>query len=260
MRAMTLVQFVLLSIAASTAGAQAGPPPGWAADVGVGAIVNPEFAGSEDYQIRPIPYVDARYRDEKGTRLFASVPRGLGGYVYRSSGNPQRRTAVGLAIAPGFATRDDEIDGLDSIDIATEARAYLEFARGFWSASATFAADLGTGHEGAYVDLSLQGRGRIGRRGFWSLGPSLRIVDSDYAEAQYGVSVPESGRSGLAAHDAEQGIEQLSLGGVLSLPITEKWSWTTVASVGRLLGDRADSPIVEQKTQAFLLLAFTRPL
>jgi outer membrane scaffolding protein for murein synthesis (MipA/OmpV family) len=255
---LTGVLALCAALVSTGAFAQGAPPTGWSTELGVGAIVNPEYQGSGDYQIRPIPVVDVRWRDARGTRLFANVPRGVGGYLWRSSGDPLRRTAVGLAIAPGFATRDDEIDGLEEIDIATEARAYLEYGRGGWAADVTLAADLGTGHEGAYADVSLQRRGRIGSGGFWSLGPSLRIADADYNGAQYGVSPAESVRSGLAPFDADAGLEQVSLVGVVGLPVGERWRWTTVARLGRIVGDRADSPVVEQETQAFVLTALTR--
>lgn len=253
---------VLMLLVAALPGAvlaQPAAPTGWTTELGVGAIVNPERQGGEDYQVRPIPVFDVRYRDERGTLLFANVPRGVGGYVFRSGADPQRRINLALGIAPGFAARDDEIDGLRDIGIATEARAYLEWSRGPWGVDLTLAADLGTGHEGAYADLSFQRRGRIGRRGFWSLGPSVRIADSDYSDAQYGVSPREAGLSGLPQHDAGTGVEQIGIGGVIRLPLGERWSVTTVGRVGRIVGDRADSPLVEQKTQAFLLLAVTRP-
>jgi len=254
-----LAAIVGLSIAASAVAQPTPPPTGWVREFGVGVIANPEFQGGDSYQARPIPYFDIRYRDEKGVKYFANVPQGIGGYVYRSSANPRDRTAIALSIAPGFATRDDEIPGLEEVDIATEVRLALTHSSGPWTAGAVFAADLGTGHEGAYVDLMLQRSGRIGRRGFWSLGPALRIADSDYAEAQYGVRPAEAPLAALPVHDAGEGAEQLSIGGVVSVPINEKWRLTTVARVGSILGDRGDSPIVESRTQAFMLVAVTRP-
>lgn len=254
-----LTALLLLALAPALAIAQPGAPTGWSTELGIGAIVNPEFQGGKSYQFRPIPFFDVRYRDERGVRFFANVPQGLGGYLYRSGSDPRQRAAVSLAIAPGFATRDsNDIPGLAAVNIATEARLSFELDRGDWSARATVAADLGTGHEGAWIDLSLQRRGRLGSRGFWAFGPTLRIVDGDYANAQYGVSAAESLASGLPAWDAGSGAEQISLGGIVRMPISGKWSWTTVASIGHIVGNRADSPVVEQEIQGFMLFAVTR--
>ena len=246
------LSFVTLLSLTNIALAQPGPPQGWQRELGLGAIVNPERPGSDRYQFRPIPLLDFRYLDERGVRHFANVPQGLGTYLYR------RQSKLGVALAPGFGTRDDA-PGLEEIGIATEARLFWEQDRGPWRLSATAAADLGTGHEGAYLDLGLARRGRLGPRGFWSLGPSLRLVDAAYARAQYGISPGEAASSGLPAFDAGSGLEQVAMSAVLRKPLAGKWSWTAVARVAFLTGDRANSPLVDSPVQGFLLLGVTRP-
>lgn len=260
----TLRPFALLLVLSAFAAplhAQQMPPTGWNTQLGVGLIANPEFQGSEDYQLIPIPYFDVRYRDQKGDLLFANVPQGIGGYVYRDRKPGGRRFDVGLAIAPGFAARDDdEIEGLDEIDIATEARLYLSGGGPRWNASLTLAQDIGSGHEGAWLDLTVARRGRLGRAGFWSFGPTLRFGDEDFSDAQYGISPADSLASGLPAYDAGDGLVSAGVQGLVSRPIgRSKWRWTGILAVNGLTGDRGDSPIVERRTQAFALMAVTRP-
>lgn len=234
---------------------------GWRSEFGAGVIVNPKFAGSDEYSVTPIPFFDFRYVDEKGTRLFANVPQGLGGFVYRSgtraSGNAFR---VGLALAPGFNVRDDSIEGLDEVSLATEARLYLEFDFGRWAGNATVAQDIGSGHEGAYLDLSLNRRGRLmGGRGFYAVGPVLRLGDSIYKNALFGVSDEDSISSGLPAYSADTGIERVGLQGLLSLPVGQsKWRFTTILRGSRLTDSAADSPVVVDETQIFFLTSLTR--
>ena len=258
LRSFLLLVFLPLSLPALAGQA---PPVGWRTELGVGLIANPEFQGSGDYQLIPIPYFDVRYRDEKGDLLFANVPQGVGGWIHRRRGERGGRLNVGLAVAPGFATRDDEIAGLEEIDIATEARLYVTAGSPRWNASLTLAQDLGTGHEGRWLELGLARRGRIGRAGFWSLGPNLRFADSDFSEAQYGVSPAESLASGLPAHDAGSGLVSAGVQGLASRPIgRSRWRWTGILALNALTGDRGDSPIVERRGQAFALMAITRPL
>lgn len=255
-----LALLVLLAAFAAPAHAQQMPPRGWSTQLGVGVIANPEFQGAEDFQLIPIPYFDFRYRDEQGELLFANVPQGIGGWLYRNRQPTGRRLDVGLAIAPGFATRDDDIPGLEEIDIATEARLYINAGGRRWNASLNIAHDLGTGHEGTWMDLSVARRGLIGRGGFWSLGPTLRIADENYSDAQFGVAPLESVASGLPVHDAGRGLVSAGLQGLVSRPIGKsKWRWTGILRVDGLFGDRGDSPIVERRAQAFGLLSFTRP-
>ncbi|MGK0474011.1 MAG: outer membrane protein [Candidatus Azotimanducaceae bacterium] len=235
---------------------------GWRNQWGIGVIANPTFVGSKEYNIRPIPYVDFRYMDHKGTKFFANVPQGVGGFIYRQRDQQTGRFInVGAALAPGFNVRDDSISGLDEIGISAEARVLLEAGGRSWAASAVIAQDIGSGHEGAYIDLSINRRGRLGKgSGFYAFGPSLRVGDNTYKESFFNVSAAESIASGLAEYDPDAGAERLGLQGLVSLPMGKsKWRFTSILRVSTLLDDAADSPIIEDEMQLFFLTSFTRP-
>ncbi|MEM9385590.1 MAG: MipA/OmpV family protein [Pseudomonadota bacterium] len=244
------------------AGASPGRPPvqtGWQTDLGAAIIANPRFQGSDDYQLLPVPYFDVRYNDRKGNLLFANVPQGLGGYFLRVVDSGGRRLAASASIAPGFANRDpDDLEGLETFGTAIEARMQLEYGTRRFGIQASVAQALGTGHEGFYADLGASWRTRVGQRGFLSLGPNIRWGNDQFLGALYGVSEAEATATGLGAFDAGSGVERIGLQGVLSLPVNDRWRWTTVAQVGRLLGDAGDSSLTDSKTQAFVLMALTR--
>lgn len=234
---------------------------GWRTEFGIGAIANPKFVGSDEYNTTVIPYLDLRYLDEKGTRFFANVPQGIGGFLYR--GGDSRGGSflnIGAGIAPGFNVRDDSIEGLDEVGVSTEARVYLQAGAGAWAATATLAQDVGSGHEGTYLDLGLNYRGRIGQRGgFYAFGPVLRYGDSTYTDSFFGVSPEDSGGSGLPVYDANAGFERLGVQGLVSLPIPKsKWRFTALARASRLFEDASDSPIVVDENQFFFLTSITR--
>jgi len=251
------------SVAAASGVPTAGGPAraGWRTELGIGAIANPKFVGSDEYNTRAIPYLDLRYLDDKGTRFFANVPQGVGGFFYRSA-NPRsgRFLNIGAAVAPGFNVRDDSIDGLDEVGVSTEARIYLQTGSRSWAATATLAQDVGSGHEGAYLDLGIAYRGRIGpRSGFFAVGPVLRYGDSTYTDAFFGISPEDAAQTDLPRYDTDAGFERLGLQGLVSVPISRsKWRFTAIARASRLLEDAADSPIVVDETQLFFLTAVTR--
>jgi len=252
------------AVAASTGvpSAVGAPEPGWRSQWGAGLIVNPKFVGSDDYNLTPIPFLDFRYMDQKGTKYFANVPQGLGGFFYRQR---DMKTGgfvnLGAAIAPGFTVRDDTFDELDEIGLSTEARIYAEAGGRRWVASATLAQDVGSGHEGAYLDLSVQRRGRLKEgRGFYAWGPVLRVGDDTYKEAFFSVDQRAANAVGIEAYDADAGIERVGLQGLLSLPVARsKWRFTSLLRVATLIDDASDSPIVEEDLQFFFLTSFTRP-
>jgi outer membrane scaffolding protein for murein synthesis (MipA/OmpV family) len=238
-----------------------GAPLGWRSELGVGVIVNPKFVGGDEYNVTPIPYFDFRYVDEQGTKYFANVPRGIGGYVYRRS---SRSTGsffdIALSLGPGFSVRDDSIEGLDEVGIAAEARLYAEVGARRWAASATLAQDVGSGHEGSYLDLSVNRRGRLmGGRGFYAVGPVLRFGDSVYKDALFGVSPEDAEETGLPEYTADAGVERIGLQGLVSLPLGQsKWRFTTIIRGSQLIDNAADSPIVVDETQFFFLASVTR--
>ncbi len=241
--------------------AAAGARPGWRNQFGVGVIANPKFVGSDEYNVTPIPYFDLRYFDAKGARYFANVPQGIGGYLYRSL-NPAEGSflRIGAALAPGFNVRDDSIDGLEEVGVATEARLYLETGGRNWAATATLAQDVGSGHEGAYLDLSVALRGRFkDPRGFYAVGPVLRFGDKHYKDSLFGVTPQDSIDTGLPAYTADAGVERLGLQGLVSVPLgRSKWRVTGLLRASQLIDNAADSPIIVDETQFFFLTAITR--
>jgi outer membrane scaffolding protein for murein synthesis (MipA/OmpV family) len=235
---------------------------GWRNQWGIGVIANPKFVGSDDYNVSPIPYFDFRYMDQKGTKYFANVPQGLGGFFYRKRDAKKGSFInIGASIAPGFNVRDDSIVGLDEIGVSAEARVMLEAGGRRWVAAAVIAQDIGSGHEGSYLDLSLNRRGQLGQgSGFYAFGPSLRIGDNTYQESFFSINAAESATSGLPEYDADAGVERFGLQGLISLPMGKsKWRMTSLLRVSTLIDNAANSPIVTEELQYFFLTAFTRP-
>ncbi|MEL7025496.1 MAG: MipA/OmpV family protein [Pseudomonadota bacterium] len=236
----------------------AAPTIGWSTDVGFALIANPEFQGSDSYRVLPVPYFDLRYSDQQGVKYFANIPQGFGGYLKRDRGPRGATNDIFVSIAPGFANREvEDVDGIDEFGTAAELRVGWEFARGGWSLNTTLAQALASGHEGMYLDVGASRRGRIGSRGFWSVGPRLRIADSQYMDALYGVTSSEAAASGLDAFDAGAGLESAGLQGAISVPVGKRWRATTVMGVSRLLSDAADSTLIESSNQVFFLTALT---
>lgn len=263
LRCYALTALVLLPLLGaadteSTPPTRPGPPNGWTTELGAAVLLNPRFQGSNRYRTLAVPYIDARFRDDQGTLLFVNVPQGIGGYLLRR-GPTDNRFGVSLALAPGFASRDPEdIVGIDTFGAAAEARLRLVYQKGAFSIETTLAQALGSGHEGGYLDLAVNWQGQLGRRGFFSVGPSLRYGNNHYIGALYGITRAESTASGLTAFDAKQGFESFGLGGVVSVPMSSDWRLTSVVRYSQLLDDARDSSLTEDSNQAFVLVALTR--
>ncbi|MDA0687470.1 MAG: MipA/OmpV family protein [Proteobacteria bacterium] len=256
----------ILFIFATTATAGEAPsrpvvPTGWQYDLGLGLIANPEYQGSDNYRLLPVPYFDVRYVDERGTKTFFNVPQGFGSYFVRERLGNGDRFAVSGAVAPGFQNRDtDDFAGLETFGLGIEARLGAEYDTGPWSFQAGLAQAVASGHEGLYGNLSASYRFVLGRGAFVGIGPSLRFGNTNYMSALYGVTPDESLASGLAAFNAESGLESAAIQGLLSFPVGSKWRFTGVARAGELVGDAGDSSLTSETTQFFIVAAFTRRL
>lgn len=114
----------------------------------------------------------------------------------------------------------------------------------------SFAHDVADGHDGYQV------RGIIGAirpltenlKGILNL--STTYASGNYMSAYFDVSAASSAASGLSAFDADAGFKDVGLTGVLAYQFTDNWSGSLIAGYKRLLGDAADSPVVDEAGSA----------
>jgi outer membrane protein len=79
----------------------------------------------------------------------------------------------------------------------------------------------------------------------WSFGPRVRVVDDTYSQAYFGVTPVQSVAAGLPVYSAGGGVYSYGLGGTAILPLDDRWTMVAFASLERLTGDAADSPLVQ---------------
>ena len=71
---------------------------------------------------------------------------------------------------------------------------------------------------------------------------------SKYMQTYYGVNASQSAASGFTRYDAGAGIYAWSTNLDWTHKLTQRWSVVAGAGVTQLMGDAADSPIVQRKT------------
>lgn len=79
---------------------------------------------------------------------------------------------------------------------------------------------------------------------------STTWADKNYNEAFFGVTAAQSQRSGLRRHQPEGGFKDAGLSLDLDYSLTDHWGINGRVGYKRLLGDAADSPLVENKGSA----------
>lgn len=215
--------------------------------VSLGVAVVPEFQGSDYYVPVPGPAANVEYNG------FGISVRGL-------SASIDVVPFDGWAAGPVIRYRgerddvdDDAVDALPDIDATVELGGFVGYSynlgalpRDAVDARAQILFDAGDAHEGYVVSLSagygamatqrLRLGGRIG----------MSIADDEFMDTYFSVDDAGAAASGLSAFDAGGGIKDVNLGLNASYSLTRNWGLNAGFTYTRLLGDAADSSIVDE--------------
>lgn len=246
--------------------AQDGPPgpsegPAWTVSAGPGVLAVPRFPGSGDLRVLPVPAFDIRYRD----LFFASIQSGIGFNLVRT-----RPITAGPLVRPDFgrlssdARRD--LRGLDRVDFAPEFGGFVQADLSRTLSLRAEARQAVGGHGGLVADFSATYARPIGHSAFIAIGPRLRLTDSRYQRAYFGITPTQAARTGFSTFSPGGGLTSMGFGGVISVPVAKRLDLAFAAGYDRLVDDPARSPIVRStkgsRDQPVLALslsyAFTR--
>lgn len=235
--------------------AQAEDTKGFSGYLTLGGAMVPDYEGSEDYQAAPFAAgklaYDEYYVEARGSKLRANVmPAGV--------------FPFGLELGPSLAYRfgrddvkNDDVDALRDVD---GTFAVGGFAKIYTNAVLDESDQLG-------FDVEVLGGIGSDRDGTvitfgpsYSFSPwdSLRLgfnasatyASDRYNETYFGIDADNALRSGLPTYDADGGIKDLGLSVNATYMMTEHWAITGNAKITQLVGDAADSPIVDDAGSA----------
>lgn len=233
----------------------------WDITLGAGASYEAVSPGVDDYTVSVLPYVDITFQD----RYFLNVQKGLGAYVYKGgAGEDSLFGEIALGAALGYDQGREAADfeektqlqGLGDLDGTLEGKAFLEAEVGLFDVAVDVAQALTSdGHEGWYGNVGFSSDKMLGRTFYLSVGQSLRFSNADFQQAYYGVDAAQSRATGMQQYAPGSGLESTSFEVVGRYFLSENWSLLAKAEHRYLLGDAADSPFVDQKSQVQGLFA-----
>lgn len=221
----------------------------------LGVGVAPEFEGSDNCEIVPVPAAVLATRhfllSLEGLKLRSDIAPLVLGETDWSFGPL-------VNFRPGRDEVEDEaVDRQAAIDHAFEAGAAVGYATPLGRANgdeaplgANLFFDVADAHGGYVVDLStgyaFQATDAL------RLGVILdaSIADGGYMDTYFSVSRAGSVESGLAAYEAGGGLRKVGVELNATYDIGECWGAVGIASYWRLVGDAADGSIVEDAGSA----------
>ena len=216
--------------------------------VAVGAATIPDYEGSDDYDFMPLLMAKVNYKETYYAELVGPALRL----------NVSTYPAVEFGPILGYSGgRDDDVDNnavsrLREIDAGVEAGAFIKLPfksvlteYDSASISAQFLSDISDTHEGTTIKLSAGYDRWINKQ--LSLGASISTsyASDDYNDAFFSIDADNASRSGLNQYDADGGFKDIGLRINSRYALNEKWGVTGLIGYKKMIGDAADSPVVD---------------
>jgi outer membrane protein len=219
-----------------------------AADVSVGGGIGfqPDYEGSDYYEVVPVPYFNVNYNHGMFVKLL--------GLNLRANLIPEKTWNLG-PVYNYRAERDNvdnnRVDRMREVSDAHELGAFGGFTIDNWFVSLEFLTDLGEAHEGWYSELKGGYNWVISNRWDLSIGASATYADKDYMQTYFGVTAADAARSGLKQYKADSGVKDVGIDLGLNWMITPNWKAKGLASYTQLVGDADDSsPVVDEGSES----------
>jgi outer membrane protein len=212
----------------------------WTATVGIGAEYRPDFQGSKNWMLLPIPIVSIR---RAGSMADFRGPRDSASIALIDFGN-LRIGPAGKFVAARKSKDHSELSGLGDVKAAFELGGFVEYYAVDWLRLRSELRQGIGGHHGAVADLSADFIVPLIDRLIISAGPRFTWKSTKAVAPYFGVDAVQSLASGLPVFAAKGGAYSVGVGSQVTYRINPQWEVRAYVEYEKLLGDAADSPLV----------------
>ena len=227
--------------------------------LGAAAVIKPKYEGSDEHEVIPIPIIIPKFSDPPGEEPspYAQVRkrvnfRGLDDIRIRVFGGD--RFQVGAVT--GYITKRDQDDGrllrgLGDIDGGIVAGAYSAFRLGAFTFDAAILEKVTGDDAGPEYRLGVETTQQVTEHARVGIRVGTTIASDDYMQTYFGVTSVQSrnSRAGLPVYTPDGGVKDIFIAVGSSVDLSDRWLLKAGARYGRLLGDAADSPVIETENQ-----------
>ena len=226
---------------------------------GGAAAIAPKYEGSKDYEVRGFPIVAPAGSGDSSEAGFVQF-RGIDDIRFRAFNS--NGFEMGPLAGYRFGRDEDDADrltGLGDVDGGLVVGAYAAYNFGAFKPFVSYHHQVTGDDAGGLVRFGAETRMPV------AMGISLTVVaganyaTEDYNDAYFAVTSGQAltSTAGLIAYEADAGIKDVYLSLGTDIPLTDLWSLKLGGLYAHLLGDAADSPIVETEHQFYGIVGLT---
>ncbi len=215
----------------------------WTLTLGVEGRVLPEFEGSRNDLLRPVPVFNFR---RAGTPARFRSPRDGGGAALFDTGPFKFGPAIKVKL-PRKESEDIVLRGLGDVGWTLEAGGFAEYWATDWLRTRLEVRQGFGGHKGLVGDLSADIVMPLTDRLTVSGGPRLSAATAAALSPYYSITGGQSAASGLPVYSAGGGLKSWGAGAQVSYQIDPNWRSYWFFEYEQLAGDAASSPLVTQR-------------
>lgn len=225
--------------------------------IGAGVAWIPDYEGSDDSRITPIPAANGTISGMSfmvlGNRASLDLIPEVAGKDWNFQLGPV--AVLNLNRTNRDAIEDPRVRALGEIDTAVEVGGYAGIGKtgilhkfDSLSVSLSYRHDVTKIHKSGIFTPSVTYTTPLSTKALVSLFASAEIVEDRYARTYFGVTPTGSVLSGLPAYRPQGGQKDITFGGMfthsLTGNLTKGMALVTGVTYRKLLGDFADSPLV----------------
>lgn len=223
---------------------------------GGAAVITPKYEGSKDYEVRGFPILAPATSGEDGFVQFRGVDD-IRFRVLRYQG-----FEAGPLAGYRFGRDEDDadrLDGLGDVDGDFVIGAYAAYNLGAFKPFVSYHHGVGGDDTGGLLRFGAESRFPLAPGVMLTAIAGTTYASSDYNDAYFSISEAQSFNSaaGLGDYEADAGVKDVYISLGTDIPLTEVWSLKLAGRYAHLLGDAADSPIVETESQFTGLVGLT---
>ncbi|WP_143130992.1 MipA/OmpV family protein [Roseospirillum parvum] len=217
----------------------------WSVLLGAGGKYAPVYPGASENEFSFRPIFDARV----GRYLFANNERGVGVYLTET---PRLRAGLAGNVDWGRDEDDDSrLNGMGNLDASLELGGFADYQVGknLWLGADLKQSVTDGGHGGLLAKGHVTYEGQTANGLTFSLGPHATWASQSYMESYFGVDATQAANSGHRLYEPGGGFRDVGVSGEVRFPVSERVLLVGGGEWSYLLGEAADSPLVEEENQ-----------